>query len=265
MKEKERIYTIKLWFIFDLPANPSPVHLRQSFSSAGLSDVPVPLWNEAHSNKHSASGATVESPRWASKKNILGFICIARSLCSHVCLDVVVHSGTGPPYSSLDRIKCAKVKILHLLEEWDWNFLTSLDTFDTFLRQTPKFVLQAPLLIKYVCTPSQGHTGVQYPVLDLNSSTPHRGTTWGSAYARAAAWFSRSSLYLLDVCCNPFSVVLHTKLCRVAALSFFLLLSFHPEQCTEASLTLSHKPERPLFLYMCNYSPVKVNSFRQWV
>lgn len=47
-------------------------------------------------------GATVESPCWVSKKNMLSVIC---SLSSHGCLDVVVCSGTGPLYP---------VKFLHV-------------------------------------------------------------------------------------------------------------------------------------------------------
>lgn len=53
-------------------------------------------------------GATVESPRWVSKKNIQFYL--HSLLFSQSCLDVVVYSGSGPLYPCLALICCNKVK-----------------------------------------------------------------------------------------------------------------------------------------------------------
>lgn len=152
-------------------------------------------------------GATVESPRWASKKNILSFIYTARS--SHSCLDVVVYPGTGPFYLSLGS------DFSVFRKEWDWIFLTTFYIYNNSFTQTVKRV---------VCNISKRHW----------NTAPH--TLWcyenqrQSVYNPVVVQLSWSLIHpILFISCLSFqiplfSLVLYTYAAQQPHFLFFPLL-----------------------------------------
>ncbi len=124
-KENRRIWPIKLRFICDLAAftdwNPSP-----STSTAVSPPLGYQMCLAQFGMRHTQInnllwGATVESPRWVSKTNILSFICIARSplMAALMLLYVLAldpHTRLWPGYN------VPKVRLLCLRKEWDWIF-----------------------------------------------------------------------------------------------------------------------------------------------
>lgn len=73
-------------------ALPLPNYQHHCFSSAGLSDVHGPVWNEGHSNKYSAPGVHGGNIMSSFKVEYPGFL--SAQLLSHGCCDAVVFFGT---------------------------------------------------------------------------------------------------------------------------------------------------------------------------
>lgn len=144
-KENRRIWPIKLRFICDLAAvterNPSSSTSTTVSSPLGYHMCLAQFGMRHTQINNLPRGATVESPCWVYKTNILSFY-LHSSLPSHGCLDVVVCSGTGPSYPD------SGPDIMYQNSGFSFSgrnkmgfFRSASDTFDTWRTQTVKSML----------------------------------------------------------------------------------------------------------------------------